>query len=166
MRHLLIILMPVVTSSLAGCTIVDCGTTRHIDGVLVDATGKPVSGWVGATEREAKPEETFDSISDREEWGEPEKSWLALTHTREDGRFSLDHGSGIRWGYTLLFGFIPLSSTTPPEVPVLDHIFLHVHDGSSWHSVRVDLSSEQQNRREPGERWISLGRIMIDQAHE
>ena len=65
------------------------------------------------------------------------------------------------WGYTLLFGFIPLGSTTPPEVPVLDHIFLHAHDQSGWRTICAPLSREQQTRRKPGERWVHLGEITV-----
>ena len=162
MKQLLIVFIAVVALSSTGCVIVDCGTTHQIEGVLVDGGGKPISGWVGATERDAKPEKMYGLISDREKWGDPDKSWLGLTHTAEDGRFNLDKTSGITWGFTLLFGFIPLSSTTPPDVPVLDHVFLHVYVNDGWHTVRVSLTPEQQSRHKPGERWIDVGRITIE----
>ncbi|MHC4982984.1 MAG: hypothetical protein ACYTF6_07435 [Planctomycetota bacterium] len=161
MKQLLIMLTSAMVFSSTGCVMVDCITVRHIEGVLVDARGRAISGWVGATEREANPEQACHSISDREEWGEPEKSWLGLTHTGEDGRFSLDHGSAITWGYTLLFGFIPLGSTTPPDVPILDHIFLYVHGKDGWRTVPVPLTPEQQTRSKPGERWIDISRIVV-----
>jgi len=145
----------------SGCIMVDCGWVQHIDGVVATQGGQPVSGWVGASDRERAPEQWCEPIPSREEWGKPHETWLGLTHTKEDGSFQLHHGSGITWGFTLLFGFIPLSSTTPPEVPVVDYVFIHVHDERGWHSIHVPLTPKQQSKSEPGERWINVGKITL-----
>jgi len=151
MKRLMAVLLGVAALSSGGCAMVDCGTTRHIEGVLVDAKGDPLNGWVGASEVEKDPKQ----------WGEPEESW-GLTHTRKSGEFRLQRASGINWGYALLLGFIPLGSTRPPEVPILDEVYLHVHDASGWRSVRLALSPDQQTRAKPGERWIDLGRVVVE----
>jgi hypothetical protein len=161
MKTLVLVCMTAAALPLAGCIMVDCGTVRHIDGRLVDADQRPINGWVGATLDQRNPEETYDAITDRERWGDPDKSWLGLTHTDEDGHFDLRCGSGINWGYTLLFGFIPLGSTRPPDVAVVDHLFLHIHDDRGWRSTRVALTPEQQARAEPGKRWVGLGTVIL-----
>jgi hypothetical protein len=165
MKRLAVILAAIPVLSAAGCYHADCVTVRHIRGVLVESNGRPVSGWVGATEREEKPEYTYEAIAVREKWAGPDTSSLGLTHTGENGRFELVK-SRITWGYTLLFGLIPLGSTTPPEVLVLDELFLHVHDEVGWRSVRIPLSPEQQTRSKPGERWVSLGRVALPKRQE
>ena len=148
MKQLLTVVVAAAGFSCTGCIYALGQTTHHISGVLVDAEGEPISGWVGASKREATAEE----------WGDPEDSQRGLTHTREDGRFSLDH-CGPRWCRTLLFYFIPLS--TLPDVPILGHIFIHVHEKDGWRTVRVRLTPEQQRRAKPGHRWVEAGRIVV-----
>jgi len=147
--------------SLSGCTYVDCGTVKEISGVLQTSDGTAVEGWVGASERERETCQIYCSISDREKIGDPSETRSGLVHTGEDGSFKLRNGSGISWGYSLLFGVIPLGSTTPPEVAPVKCLYLYIHDESGWHTVRVDVTAEQQARSEPGRRWIDVGVVNV-----
>ena len=166
-RHFMKTLFAVVVAAglltTSGCICADgFGTSRCIDGKLVDAEGRPVSAWVGADEKEQDPSYVYGNFTAREDWGQPDTTTSRLVHTGEDGTFNLDQKcSDAGYGGMLLFGFIPVMWTLPPDVPILDHIFLYVHDSHGWHPIRVSLTPQQQTRHEYAERWVSLGTVSV-----
>ncbi len=159
-----VVAVGLVVAMLGSCRRVEGSLTYHVSGRLVNPAGEPVTGWVGLTERRAEPAGAFGPVADREAYGEPGETWLGLTHTRPDGRFTLAHTTGPAWGYNLLLGCIPVGDTTPPEPDALDRAFVHVHDGTDWRSVRVELSADQQARVKPGSRWVHTGTVALEEG--
>lgn len=160
MRQLLIVLATATAVSSTGCVNGIGSAVRHVEGNLVDAVGKPIDAWVGVSDEQADPDRRYSDFSLRQEIGKPEENWCGLTHTRQNGHFNLD-ASGAMWDFTLLLGFIPLGNPCPPQVPVVDHIFIHTRDDEGWRSTCVSLTAEQQKRHKPGERWVDLGTVVI-----
>jgi len=161
MRQLLIVLVAAMALSATGCVNVSCGTVRHVEGTLVDVAGKPIDAWVGVSNEQADLDRRYGDFSIRLQIGKPDETWCGLTHTRQDGHFVLKDGGDIIWGYTLLFGFIPLGNPCPPRVPVVDHIFIHTRNDEGWRSTRVPLTAEQQKRHKPGQRWVDLSTVVL-----
>jgi len=135
---------------LAGCAVVDCAFVYHVGGRVVNGdTGEPLEGTlVAASKEELGPAMPPD--------------WPGWARSDSLGRFSADYVTGPAWGYSLLFGFIPLGSKTGPVPPPLDTFFITAEDASGvLHSYEVATPPGGQMRTAPAERWIESGELSV-----
>jgi hypothetical protein len=80
--------------------------------------------------------------------------------TDEQGRYSASFSGGM-WGYTLLFGLVPLGSTSPPVPPELSVAYVYVRENGQWREVEVPLPQGCQQRAEQGKRHITVPDIRL-----
>lgn len=67
--------------------------------------------------------------------------------TSIDGQFSQKLMTGLAWGYTSLFGVIPLGSTNP-KPPPLERIYIAVESPTGeWVEREIALDKSQQKER-------------------
>lgn len=154
-----IVLCLVIACMVGGCTTYDATTVRYFEGSVVGSDGSAIAAWVGVTEASVVPATYYDSIADREKWGDHCGSTGGLTHTDAEGRFVLkDHEAPF--SYTTCFG-VRVSDTGRPDVPWPETVYVHVHDGSGWQTVCVSLLPEQRSRRKSGAKVLHFGEIVI-----
>lgn len=135
----------------SGCAYVDCGFKYNVHGTVIDSsTQEPIVNVKMAVENQL-----FDVNKEN-------LNWPGFSYTDDTGSFHDTFGTGITWGYQLLFGFIPIGSTKGPLPPKLQHVVLYVEksDGS-WYVQQIRIAETQQKRVAPAERWIELGTISI-----
>lgn len=138
-------------SILSGCTIVDGSLKYVVEGTAVDGAGEPVAGAkVAVTTRQG-----FDPSVERPDW-----PGFALTE--KNGSFTASTYDGS-WGYSLLFGFIPIGSTTPPIPPTIDRVYLHYQrdKASAWQQVALPVDVSAQGEAEPGQRRVQVGTVKL-----
>lgn len=163
-----------------GCINVAAMTFYTYEGVLVDAaSGLPLVGAsVVATFRDPRgPEEAalgpplvgesfVATLRDRE-WPEMDEVLSEDvtagrgSQTDSRGRYRGEFG-GDGWGYTLLFGFIPLSSTKPPVPPLLGNILVYAKVNGHWRKYLVPLPREAQPAPKPGKRHLIIPKLELD----
>jgi hypothetical protein len=148
--RLALALLSLSVLALSGCAVVDCAFTYHVSGRLVNGdTGAPLAGSrVAATRRQ------FESATS--------DNWPGWAHSDSTGRFMADLVTGPAWGYSLLFGFIPLGSRIGPVPPPLDTFFITAEDaGGARQTSEVATPAGGQERTAPAERWIELGDLSV-----
>jgi hypothetical protein len=133
----------------SNCIITDCGFRYHAAGKLVDArTGQPEVGVKLAL-----------GVPPLEPSGES-PNWPGFLYTDSAGRFEHDFGTGITWGYWAFLGVIPIGSRKGPIPPELKELSLAFQTaGGDWRKQTIVLTSDQQQRVAPAERWIDLGTV-------
>lgn len=150
--------MPLVLLALVGglwcggCVMADGVYTYHARGVLVEAGS-------------SQPLQDVKLSLALRDWEHPEnRSWLDKTAISPDasGCFSVSGTTGLAWGTTYLFGFIPLQRCgQAPTPPPLKEVFLFVRVDEQWRVLRIPLNIDQQNKTGPAERWIELGTVQV-----
>ncbi len=142
--------LAIAAAAVSGCAVVDGAFTYHVAGRIVDGdTGNPLAGKrVAASKQELEPGTT--------------DNWPGWALSDSAGRFSADLVTGPSWGYSLLFGFIPIGSRVGPIPPPLDTFFVTAQgaDGSR-RSYEVATPPGGQSRTAPAERWIELGGLSV-----
>ncbi|KKN89410.1 hypothetical protein LCGC14_0239170 [marine sediment metagenome] len=141
------------TLPVSGCTQVDGGARYIVSGKLADALGNPVAGARLAVSIRRGDLPLDDESSD----------WPGFSKTEEDGSFS-GMCYGANWGYALLLGVIPVGSTGPPTPEAIEevYVFYRLASGGEWYKERVQTDEADQERAEPGTRWISVGIVQIN----
>ncbi len=139
----------------SGCTNVDGSTVYSIQGRLTASDSQlPIREGLIVVARSSTfhPDDLLPSDSDWSGFGRPDS----------DGRFAVEI-EGPPWGYSILFGFIPIGSTEPPipRPPEKLYVFYQRRQGSSWRRLSSDVKSSEQDQVEKGKRWVKLGNIDV-----
>lgn len=138
----------IIVAFLSGCICNDGGFVCHVDGRVMDTNESPLSQRSVAAYMRPFPatvEDECDSL-----------------RTDDEGRLLVNFRTGLTWGYTELFGLIPLGSTKGPAPPRLETLYPAVRSPpGTWQYAALRLTKEQQRKAAPAERWISLGDIRM-----
>ena len=139
-------------ASCGGCVMADGGFTYHTRGTLVaDESGRPLAG--------------VTLMLALEDWFQEEDlRWFDENAfvTDASGRFEFSRPTGLAWGQTFLFGFIPLERFGQvPTPPPLKEILLMVREDRQWRFTPLPLKPDQQPKSAPIERWIDLGTVRL-----
>jgi hypothetical protein len=126
-----------------GCAYHDGAFIYHASGRLVDAAQLPLAGrgmcvQLGPFRSATQPV-------------------TARVSTSENGRFEQEMMTGLAWGYTSLFGIIPLGSTHP-NPPVLEKVYVAIERSrGDWCYLELPVTRAQQS--EPGA--VELGDVTV-----
>ena len=135
-----------------GCINVDGSTVYTVHGRLTELGGQqPIREGLVAVATSS----TFDP-------DDLPSDWSGFGRPDSDGRFAVGT-EGPPWGYSLLFGVIPIGSPEVPIPPPLEklYVFYQRSRKSSWQRLSPDVGSSEQDRVEKGKRWVQLGNIDV-----